>query len=82
MNGHVEIYIDGVMRYKWIFTLPDYEFFPFEQQVDLRKCDQDKIIVHLKENVVPVFDPARTEFCIAYESKMNTYEEESEIPFE
>lgn len=55
----------------------DYQSFPFEQQVELREADLKKIIDHLRENVVPNFDPARTEFCIAYESKMydNDYSE-------
>jgi hypothetical protein len=72
VNGFIEIYVDGWIRYRWLFTLRDYESFPFEQQVDLREADLKKIIDHLRENVVPNFDPGRTEFCIAYESKMNS----------
>lgn len=71
MNGFIEIYVDGWLRYRWMFTLRDYETFSFDQQVDLREADLEKIIDHLTENVVPNFDPTRTQFCIAYESKMN-----------
>jgi hypothetical protein len=71
VNGFVEIYADGWKRYRWQFTLEDYKSFPYEQQVDLRKADLDTIIAHLKEHVVPNFDPSRIEIFIAYESKMN-----------
>ena len=63
--------MDGWKRYRWQFTLKDYESFPFERQVDLRKADLDTIIGHLKEHVVPNFDPSRIETFIVYESKMN-----------
>lgn len=79
MNGFIEIYVDDVLRYRWLFTLRDYESFSFQQQVDLRIDDLNKIIVALKENVVQNFDPARTQFQIAYESKMN-YDGNSEMP--
>jgi methyl coenzyme M reductase gamma subunit len=77
VNGFIEIYVDGWKRYRWQFILKDYESFSFEQQVELREADLKKIIDALKENVVPVFDPARTQFQIAYESKMN-YEQSNE----
>ena len=67
--------MDGWLRYRWLFTLRDYESFSFEQQVELREADLKKIIDHLKENVSPNFDPARTEIRIAYESKMNNYDQ-------
>jgi methyl coenzyme M reductase gamma subunit len=71
VNGFIEIYVDGWLRFRWLFTLKDYESFSFEQQVELREADLKKIIHSLKENVVPNFDPARTEFAITYQSKMN-----------
>lgn len=71
--------MDGWLRYRWLFTLRDYESFPFEQQVELREADLKKIVDHLREIVVPNFDPTRTEFCIAYESKMND-DDNSEMP--
>jgi hypothetical protein len=72
VNGFIEIYVDGWKRYRWQFTLKDYETFPFEQQVDLRKADLDTIIGHLKEHVVSNFDPSRIETFIVYESKLNS----------
>jgi hypothetical protein len=74
VNGFIEIYVDGWKRYRWQFTLKDYGSFPFKQQVDLRKSDLDMIIGHLKEHVVPNFDPSRIEIFIVYESKMNNHE--------
>jgi len=74
VNGFIEIYVDGWLRYRWLFTLRDYEEYSFEQQVDLRKIDLDKITSHLIENVLPNFDPTRTEFQIAYQSKMNEHD--------
>lgn len=79
MNGFIEIYVDEWLRYRWMFTLRDYETFSFEQQVDLRTTDLKKIIANLIENVVPNFDPTRTQFCIAYESKMNN-DDQNEMP--
>lgn len=74
MNGFIEIYVDGWLRYRWKFTLRDYEGFTFQQQVDLRWADIQKITKSLKENVLPNFDPTRTLFQIAYESKLNYHE--------
>jgi len=79
VNGFIEIYVDGWLRYRWLFTLRDYESFSWEEQIDLRAADLVKIIAHLKEIVIPNFDPSRTEIQIAYESKMNQYVE-SEMP--
>jgi hypothetical protein len=71
VNGFIEIYVDGWCRYRWLFTLRDYEDFSFEQQVELREADLKKIISHLTDNVIPNFDPARTQYFITYQSKLN-----------
>jgi hypothetical protein len=71
VNGFIDIYADGWKRYRWQFTLKDYESFSFQDQVDLRKADLDTIIAHLKEHVIPNFDPSRIEIFIVYESKLN-----------
>jgi hypothetical protein len=79
VNGFIEIYVDGWLRYRWLFTLRDYESFTFQEQVDLRTDDLKKIIQSLIENVVPNFDPSRTQFQIAYQSKMNDNDYSQEL---
>lgn len=71
MTGHVEVYINCRLIYRWQFQLNAPESLPWEIQEEIRERQVKDIKTRLRENVMPVFKSYPVQFFITYQSKLN-----------